>query len=160
MQKRSKERSKTDTTGASLRISAQLIAAFGIAVTVAMSQCSGSTSAKFNQYYVQGEKLYLAHCSNCHQKDGSGLRRVYPPINVSDYMEQNFQEVICLIRRGKTGELIVNGKQYQQPMPGIPTLSDLEVAEIATYIYNTWGRERGIVDVKEAEGILNGCRQN
>ncbi len=42
-------------------------------------------------------------------------------------------------------------------MPGIPTLSDIEVAEIATYIYNTWGHERGLVEVKEAAEVLAKC---
>ena len=114
-------------------------------------------SAKFSQYYVQGEKLYIRHCSNCHQLDGSGLGRVYPPLNDSDYMQKNFRDVVCLIRHGKSGELMVNGQRFNQPMPGIPSLTDLEIAEIATYIYNTWGHERGIVEVKDATAILSSC---
>ena len=119
--------------------------------------CKKTSSPKFNQYYVQGERLYIKHCSNCHQVDGTGLGRVYPPLHTSDYMQNNFHDVICLIRHGKTGELIVNGQQYNQPMPGLPSLSDLEIAEIATYIYNTWSHERGIVEVKEATAILAAC---
>jgi hypothetical protein len=44
-------------------------------------------------------------------------------------------------------------------MPGIPTLTDLEVAEIATYIYNTWDHKRGIVEVKEVTSVLNACNK-
>jgi cytochrome c551 len=119
--------------------------------------CGKKNSAKFNQYYAQGEKLYLKHCSNCHQADGTGLGRLYPPLHVSDFMEQNLEEVICLIRHGKRGEVIVNGNQYNLPMPGIELLSDLEIAEIATYIYNTWSHERGIIQVKDASEILQDC---
>lgn len=119
--------------------------------------CKTKSSPKFDQYYVQGQKLYEKHCINCHQKNGSGLGRVYPPLDTSDYMEKNFDEVICLIRYGKTGELFVNGQQYNQPMQGISNLSDLEVAEIATYIYNTWTHHRGIVEVKSAAQILESC---
>lgn len=96
---------------------------------------------------------------NCHQSDGSGLGRVYPPLNNSDYMKNNFEDVICLIRYGKRGELIVNGVQFNQPMPAIPGLSDLEIAEITTYIYNTWEHERGIVEVKDATTILKSCTE-
>ena len=120
--------------------------------------CGKKSSAKFNQYYVRGEQLYLKHCSNCHQVDGSGLGRVYPPLNTSDFMENNFEEVICLIRFGKSGELMVNGEQFNQPMQGISTLSDLEIAEITTYVYNTWTHERGIVEVKDASKILGNCQ--
>lgn len=118
------------------------------------------TSTKFQQYYVQGEKLYLKHCSNCHQKNGSGLGLVYPPLNRSDYMENNPEKVICLIRYGIKGNLLVNGKSYNQPMPGIPSLGDLEIAEIATYIYNTWEHNKGIISVQEVTAIQKNCRDS
>lgn len=120
--------------------------------------CGKTTTPKFKQYYVHGEQLYQKHCSNCHQSNGSGLGRVYPPLNTSDFMENNFEEVVCLIRHGSNGELIVNGVQFNQPMPGVPSLSDLEIAEIATYIYNTWDHKRGIVEVKDAAKVLESCQ--
>lgn len=113
---------------------------------------------KFTLYYRQGEQLYLKHCSNCHQPNGTGLGRVYPPLRQSDYMENNFESVLCLIRNGVEKEITVNGISYNQAMPGIPSLTDLEVAEIATYIYNTWGHERGLVNVTEATRILQSCQ--
>lgn len=121
------------------------------------SEKKSESSPKFTQYYNQGEQLYLENCSNCHQKDGTGLGRVYPPLKNSDYMQNNFQEVICLMRFGKQGELIVNGLSFNQNMPGIPTLTDLEIAEIATYIYNSWQHQRGMIEVKEVSNILEHC---
>jgi cytochrome c551 len=118
------------------------------------------SSPKFTQYYNQGEQLYLKHCSNCHQKNGAGLGRVYPPLDSSDFMENNFNDVLCLIRFGKTGDLTINGIKFNQNMPGIPMLSDLEIAEISTYIYNTWQHRRGIIEVKEATQILQNCQPN
>ena len=106
---------------------------------------------------MQGEHLYIKNCSNCHQKTGTGLGLVYPPLNTSDYLEHNFEEVICLIKNGKKGVLLVNGKSYNQAMPAIPSLTDLEVAEIATYIYNTWKNEKGLVEVQEVSKILSLC---
>jgi cytochrome c551 len=114
-------------------------------------------SVKFQQYYVEGEVLYKQHCANCHQTDGSGLGRVYPPINKSDFMDENLSDVICLIKNGKQGEILVNGVMYNQPMAGIPFLTDLEVAEIATYIYNTWSHQQGLLDVTMATSVLKGC---
>jgi len=123
-----------------------------------LTACGGkSSSPKFKQYYVHGEALYIKHCSNCHQADGSGLGRVYPPLDSSDYMKKNLRDVVCLIRYGKTGSLIVNGEEFNQPMPGVPLLSDLEIAQIATYIYNTWSHEEGIMEVKDVSKILAAC---
>jgi len=117
-----------------------------------------SDSPKFRLYYVKGEQLYQNKCSNCHQKDGSGLGRVYPPLNKSDFMNNNRDEVLCLIRLGKNGPLIVNGISYNMRMPPMPELTDLEIAQIATYIYNTWSHKEGIIDVKNATDALSGCK--
>lgn len=112
---------------------------------------------KFTNYYNQGEQLYIKHCSNCHQPNGTGLGRVYPPLHQSDFMKDNFEAVICLMKNGIDGPLLVNGKEYNQAMPGIPTLTDLEIAEIATYIYNAWQHKHGMVDVAEVSRVLRDC---
>ncbi len=119
--------------------------------------CSANDN-KLQQYLVQGEELYIKHCSNCHQKDGKGLGLVYPPVDVSDYLDSNFADAICLMEYGQRGELKVNGKSFNQAMPGIPSLTDLEIAEITTYLYNSWGREKGLVDVKDVTEILQQCK--
>lgn len=116
-----------------------------------------SRDSKFQQYIVQGEELYVTHCSNCHQKSGKGLGLLYPPLDESDFMDQNLDSVICFIKNGRSGEIIVNGKTYNQPMPGVSLLSDLEVAEIATYIYNTWAHDRGMIEVSQVTSILAKC---
>jgi len=114
-------------------------------------------SAKFDQYFVHGEQLYVKNCSNCHQKNGTGLGLIYPPINGSDYLLQHRNEVICLIRNGKSGELTVNAKSFNKEMPAMPLLSDLEIAEIATYIYNSWGNDEGLIEVSEVSSVLSKC---
>jgi len=119
-----------------------------------------ASATKFDQYFVRGQVLYIQHCSNCHQKTGTGLGRVYPPLAASDYMKDNFEAVVCLIRNGKKGELVVNSTTFNQAMPGIPTLSDIEIAEIATYIFNSWGHEKGIVEVQLTTKILSNCRDH
>ncbi len=115
---------------------------------------------KFQQYFVEGEQLYLKNCSNCHHKDGKGLGLVYPPLAPSDFMDKNFDEVICLVKKGRKGEMTVNGNVYNQPMPGIPLLTELEIAEIATYIYNSWGHEKGLIEVKQVDQLLKACSAN
>jgi mono/diheme cytochrome c family protein len=72
-------------------------------------------------------------------------------------MEKNLENVLCLMKNGMEGELVVNGISFNQAMPGVPTLSDLEIAEIATYIYNSWDHKRGIIEVSTARQVLNKC---
>ncbi len=124
-----------------------------------LAACSPSKTndTKFQQYYVQGEQLYIKHCSNCHQKDGAGLGRVFPPLNTSDYMEKNLSEVLCQMKYGKKGPITVNGVSYNMEMKGIISLTELEIAEISTYIYNTWSHQKGIIDLSTVEAALRKC---
>ncbi len=112
---------------------------------------------KLKQYLVEGERLYLQHCSNCHQPDGGGLRRVYPPIAGSDYLDANFKRVICGMKYGMEGEIKVNGVMYNQAMPGVISLTELELAELATYICDKWAKPRGVIEVKDIRPFLDSC---
>jgi mono/diheme cytochrome c family protein len=112
---------------------------------------------KFKQYYNNGKRLYVNHCSNCHQKDGSGLVRLYPPIQNSDYFILDFDRTICIIKNGLEGEIFVNSISFNQPMPANDKLTHLEIAELVTYLYSTWGDEHRMVQVEEVSKILNKC---
>jgi hypothetical protein len=72
-------------------------------------------------------------------------------------MDQHFEEVICIMRNGVWGELLVNGKKYNKEMKGIPSLTELEIAEIATYIYNSWEHQRGVIEIPIVESALKKC---
>jgi len=129
-----------------------------VVISCGETQRENDEQNKLRQYIVQGEKLYLQHCANCHQKDGSGLAALFPPLNQSDFLDKNKMNVPCIIRNGLDGEIVVNGKIFNQPMKAIPLLTDLEVAEITTYILNNWGRNDGIIDVKATARMLQRCK--
>lgn len=125
------------------------------------SKSSDNTQAdaqKFERYYLQGKQLYARHCSNCHQETGTGLGRVYPPLAQSDFMKKNEDAVLCVIRHGREGELIVNGISFNQKMPANESLTDLEIAEIATYIFNTWENNKGLFEVNKVRAALDSCK--
>ncbi len=61
------------------------------------------------------------------------------------------------MKYGLRGEIQVNGISFNQPMPGVSSLTELELAEISTYIYNSWGHERGLVKVMEMATLLDSC---
>ena len=132
---------------------------YGLFILLVILSCKNPTSdnIKGQQYFVEGEQLYIKHCSNCHQKSGKGLARVYPPLAQSDYLNKNFSDVICLMKYGKQGEILVNEVSFNKPMPGIPSLTELEIAEIATYIYDKWGDSRGLIETQEVGKILEKC---
>lgn len=114
---------------------------------------------KFSKYMIQGRELYVSYCSNCHQTDGVGLGKLIPSLVKVDYMKANASRTACIIKNGLQGKIEVNGVEYNQPMPALNQLSNLEIAEISTYIYNSWGNETGIIDVKAVERALKECSE-
>ncbi|ADB37350.1 c-type cytochrome [Spirosoma linguale] len=120
--------------------------------------CQSDEEIKRQRYITEGIFLYKNNCANCHQNKGEGLAALYPPIAGSDYLKDK-KRVICLIRYGQKGPIVVNGKPYNRPMPAQPQLSDLEIAEIVTYIYKEWAGETKITDVKAVTPILEQCKQ-
>jgi len=120
-------------------------------------EMSHGQSVKLEQYMVEGQQLYNQYCSNCHQPNGEGLAKLYPPLKNSDYLKQNTDKAICSMKNGLNGEIVVNGVTYNQMMPGVPTLTELEIAEIATYIYNSWGNDKGMITIKQVQESLKNC---
>lgn len=118
------------------------------------------TKIRFKQYMVEGKRLYHLHCANCHQIDGAGLARLYPPLKHSDYLISNRREAICGIRHGQKGKIIVNGVSFNQEMPSNFNLTNLEIAEIATYVYSEFADTVQIVTLNEVQILLKTCRQD
>ncbi|MEQ8243956.1 cytochrome c [Fulvivirga sp.] len=118
-----------------------------------------SEDVKMEQYLVEGQKLYGIHCANCHQVKGEGLAQLFPPLAKSDYLLQNVDASICGVKNGMSGEITVNGTTYNQPMPGIPQLTNLELAEIFTYVTNSWGNNNGMITTERVEATLKECKQ-
>jgi cytochrome c551 len=133
------------------------ITSFGILSLVLLFISCSVKDTRLQQYYAQGQALYERNCSNCHQKNGKGLGLVYPPLAVSDYFDKNLNASFCLMKYGAKGEIMVNGKSFNKPMPGVPSLTELEIAEIATYINNSWGRQQGMVEINQVTAALKEC---
>lgn len=113
---------------------------------------------RLKQYMVQGAKVYSTYCANCHQQDGKGLASLYPPLAESDYLVADLERAACIIKNGQANEIVVNGVTYNQMMPANP-VTNLELAEVLTYIGNSWGNEIGLVGVKQVDKWIDECKE-
>ncbi len=117
------------------------------------------TEIRLMQYKVEGKKLYQLHCANCHQENGEGLARLYPRLAGSDYLLNDLPRAACIIKYGQSDTITVNGVEFNQVMPGVPTLTPIEVAEILTYVSNSWGNEAGISSTRDVSKWLDDCKR-
>lgn len=122
-----------------------------------LSACQSTEELKAEQYYVEGFQLYTAYCANCHQADGNGMGNLYPPINKKEYLPKQQELLACIIKNGYSGEISVAGKTYNRPMPANPRLTDLEIAEIITYVYGNWAGEKGYMKIDSVAKALENC---
>ncbi len=84
-----------------------------------------------------GEGIYNTNCAACHQTSGVGVPKAFPPLAKSDYLKGAKPAAIKAVTGGLQGKLVVNGEEYNGVMPSW-NLNDEEVANVLTYIYNSW----------------------
>jgi nitrite reductase (NO-forming) len=105
------------------------------------------------QQISAGKALFAGTCSTCHQADGRGLEGVFPPLAESDWFAKDRLLVATAILEGVQGKITVNGKDYNSVMPPMNQLTDDEVANISTYVLNSWDNVGGRVTKAEAATI-------
>lgn len=117
-----------------------------------------SISCTINSPNKQGENLYMQNCATCHGEKGEGLRSLYPPIANADYLKLHRSELSCIIKKGMTKPIVVNGKNFHMPMPAAEKLNAVEIHNILNFICNSWGNELGYFTPKEVEAQLEKCQ--
>ena len=101
----------------------------------------------------QGKQVYLQTCFVCHQPNGLGLPDQIPPLAKSDYLMANKERSIRGVLFGQSGEMVVNGKKYDGIMIPLNYLTDEQVANVLTYVRNSWGNSGEAVTVGEVSRI-------
>ncbi len=120
------------------------------AVTKATASKAAGTLTLQDQIKA-GEALFAGTCSVCHQTNGAGIPSVFPPLAKSDYLATDKQRVIGIPLHGLTGKVVVNGSEYNSVMPPMTQLNDDEIANILTYVFNSWGNPGGSVSAEEVK---------
>jgi nitrite reductase (NO-forming) len=122
------------------------------AVTKATASSASGTLTLQDQVHA-GEALFAGTCSVCHQANGAGLASVFPPLAKSDFLTAEVKRAIGVVLHGLSGKLKVNGSEYDSVMPPMNQLNDDDVANILTYVLNSWGNPGGRIstdDVKKS----------
>ncbi|MGB1308349.1 MAG: copper-containing nitrite reductase [Oceanihabitans sp.] len=102
-----------------------------------------------------GKQIYMQTCFACHQAEGQGIPNAFPPLAKSDYLNANVNRAIEIVLKGKTGEITVNGQKYNSVMTR-QAISNEEVADVMTYIYNSWGNNKTNVTKAQVDAVKSG----
>jgi nitrite reductase (NO-forming) len=102
----------------------------------------------------KGKAVYAQTCFVCHQPEGQGVPNQIPPLAKSDFLgAKDKDNIIRGVLEGRTGPITVNGKAYNGTMIPLAYLTDDQVANVLTFVRNSWGNSADIVSAQDVARI-------
>lgn len=106
----------------------------------------------------RGKTVYMQVCFACHQPTGLGLPGMFPPLAGSDWTAAKKPDrMIRMVLHGVTGPVTINGKPFNTPAPLMPpqgsVLSDQQIADVLTYVRQTFGNGASPVMPEQVKAI-------
>lgn len=132
-----------------------IIGSFLMAILVVAS-CQDEQQVNYNRYYSAGAAIYQSHCQNCHGDKGEGLAALIPPLTDSVFLKTNRRQLACYLQNGLNGKINVLNKEFNGVMPST-SLSPIEIAQVLTYVTNSFGNKAGLINNDEVAKDLKGC---
>jgi nitrite reductase (NO-forming) len=124
-----------------------------LAAVTQATQSSAAGTLTVEDQTRAGQALFAGTCSVCHQANGAGLPGVFPPLAKSDYLAADANRGTRAVLHGLSGKVTVNGQEYNSVMPPMNQLNDDEVANIMTFVLNSWGNSGGRVLTEEVKKL-------
>lgn len=101
-----------------------------------------------------GRAVFVTHCVICHRSDKREENGGYPPLPHNTIVQgRDPSTVIQVILNGSQSIALADKQTSSYSMPSFATLSDAEVASVATYIRNSWGNRGSAVSTKTVRDL-------
>lgn len=133
------------------------LATCGILFLSVFFSCQSEAEIEYQHYFTIGKSVYQKQCQNCHAENGEGLGSLIPGLQKADYLTKNKTKLVCIIQNGQQGLVVVNGKFYNGKMPSQAQLAPIEIAEVVTYITNSFGNKQGVYGLEKVSSDLGKC---
>jgi len=108
----------------------------------------------------RGLKVYESSCLGCHQADGVGVPSLNPPLTKTKWVLGDKKQLITITLSGMQEPIEVNGETYANPMPAQVHLSDQDIADVLTYIRNSFGNKASSVTAGDVAKVRAKLKQD
>jgi mono/diheme cytochrome c family protein len=115
----------------------------------AAKKASVNSSTADASSILAGKKIFVQYCLSCHQADGGGVQRLNPPLIKTSYVLGDKNKLINIILKGFSEDVEINGEYYSNTMPAHDFLKDQEIADVLTYVRNSFGNKASAIKVAE-----------
>lgn len=103
--------------------------------------------------FTRGKLVYAAYCLACHQADGSGVPNLNPPLIATTWVSGSKTTLIEMILKGSKGRVEIDGETFHNTMPAQAHLTDQQIADVLTFIRNSFGNKASAVTPAEVKII-------
>ncbi len=93
----------------------------------------------------RGQQVFSTTCIVCHQKNGGGVPRLNPPLIKTKYVLGDKSQLIQIVLKGLNQPIEIEGEQYTNAMPSFAQLTDQQIADVLTYVRNSFGNKASAV---------------
>jgi mono/diheme cytochrome c family protein len=106
------------------------------------------------QNMANGKKIYETRCLVCHQADGGGVPNMNAPLDgASNVVSNDIARMVKIIRNGYNERIALDGYYYSNAMTANPDLKDAAIADVLTYIRNSWSNKASKVTLADVQKV-------
>ena len=102
---------------------------------------------------TNGKAIYGKICVTCHQADGGGVQNMNPPLIKTTYVLGNKTQLISIVLNGFNEHIEIDGDTYSNVMAAHDYLKDQEIADVITYVRNSFGNKASAVTAAEVKKV-------
>jgi len=114
---------------------------------------SKSSKAHLALSIANGKAVYTQNCATCHQVDGHGVPNMNPPLIQTSYVLGDKTKLIKIVLNGFNEDVEINGNTYSNTMASHDFLKDQEIADVLTYVRNSFGNKASAVSVAMVKSL-------
>lgn len=108
-----------------------------------------ASSNPLNASVTRGKAVYAANCLVCHQADGGGVGNLNPPLIKTTWVLGDKPTLIQFVLKGGKGQVEIDGETFHNAMPAQAHLTDAQLADVLTYVRNSFGNKATAVTIDE-----------
>jgi len=90
--------------------------------------------------------------------DGGGVPHMNPPLTVTEYLNDK-KKMISTVLKGMTDRIPIDDEYYSNNMAPHADLSNQQIADVLTYVRNSFGNKASAVTAAEVAAVRTPVKQ-